>query len=136
VALLVTGCPRAAGSAAVYPPAVPHDVDEEFPGTWKGTVENLSGVLEIGELGEGEYSAHFEDEFETIEFTLLLERTVVENGTALAPSNLSKFRWQDGEGGRGLGWLLVDADGRHLTGSSGYLDATDGHAAWTFTRTP
>lgn len=104
-------------------------------GEWSGDVGEFTGTLVMGELGPLSFFGSFRADDGLTEYVLLLEQSTVESpGGGIVPSNRMKFTWQDGLGGRGHGWLLINRDDTALTGSFGYAKATVGLGNWTLAR--
>lgn len=117
------------------PPATAYEIEPEFTGAWFGEVGGLPGTFEIGELSTGRYFGSFVAEDGDTEYVLLLEQSNVANDLGIdVPSNRALFAWQDGLGGRGKGWLLINRQASALTGAFGYGAATDGLGDWTLVR--
>ena len=118
-----------------YPTAEVYDRDPDFSGEWVGEVGSMPGELQLGLLEPGKYFGSFRSDDGSAEYVLLLEQTMVTSEVGgSAPSNRMTFTWQDGQGGRGLGWLLINREDTALTGSFGYGRATEGLGTWTFIR--
>jgi hypothetical protein len=133
--LALAGCDRQNTGGPGYPSADFYEVGPTFAGEWIGEVGQLPGELSLGELSPGNYFGRFKADAEKTEYALLLEQTMIEApGGGLVPSNRLTFTWQDGLGGRGHGWLLINREDTALTGSFGYAQATDGLGGWTFIR--
>lgn len=129
------GCDRGNTAGPVYPPAEAYEIDPTFAGDWIGDAGSIGGELTIGQLSEGEFFGSFQADDERTQYVLLLEQSMVEQpGGGLVPSNRVTFTWQDGLGGRGHGWLLINREDTALTGSFGYDKATAGLGTWTFIR--
>jgi hypothetical protein len=134
VIALGLACERKPG-AATHPPAEAYDTPSDFAGTWQGEIAGAMGELAIAPLGPGRYRATFVADDQPLRYVMALEQPVVANvaGQAMA-GNLALVTWQDGRGGRGKGWVLVNRENSALTGSYGRDDATDGLGEWTFIR--
>lgn len=134
--LAAGGCDRGDGSALTnYPDPAVYEQDPEFAGEWLGEVAGVSGELDVGDLEPGKYFGNFKADDGSVNYVLLLEQTFVEqeNG-GRAPSNRLLFTWQDGRGGRGNGWLLINREDTAITGKFGYDEAVDGLGDWSFIR--
>ncbi len=114
------------------PPAEAYDVASDFTGQWRGEIDGEVGLLEIKSLGQGRYRGLYEGQNVRIEYVLLLEQDLVPTGQSELPGNRAVFTWQDGHGGRGDGWLLINRADTALTGVSGER-GTPEHQ-WTFIR--
>lgn len=133
--LAVVGCEPRNEPGPVYPTAQAYERDPTFSGEWIGDVGANPGTLALGELGPGSLFGSFKADEGVLEYVLLLEQTMVEAaGGGIVPGNRLTFTWQDGLGGRGHGWLLINRDDSALTGSFGYGKATEGLGTWTFVR--
>jgi len=136
-AALSFGCDRGGEGGAItnYPDPSVYERDPEFAGEWLGEVAGLSGELNIGELEPGKFFGSFKADDGSAEYVLLLEQSFVEQASGgRAPSNRMLFTWQDGRGGRGNGWLLINREDTALTGKFGYDSAVDGLGDWSFIR--
>ena len=126
---------RGGGKVAVYPDALAFDHAPHFVGSWSGTAAGVQGRLTIGELDELRYSGQFEGNGSSVRYILLMDQSLAASEShGAVPSNRVVFTWQDGAGGRGKGWLLINREGTRLTGSSGYVSATEGHGQWALER--
>lgn len=129
------GCKDDGTQAASIPPAEAYDMPSDFSGQWIGEVEGEVGTLTIAPLGTGRYRGLYEGEGVAIEYVLLLEQDLVAVGSSSAstmPGNRATFTWQDGRGGRGEGWLLINREDSALTGAFGERGELD--RPWTFIR--
>ena len=132
-ACAVLGCNpnRGAVSAAPVPPAEVFETTPEFVGRWRGQVEEQEGELRItplsadGSIFRGVYRA------QGLDTQYILKCVRRELGEA--PTNQLTFTWQDGRGGEGTGWLMINRDGTAITGAFGQGGAHDG-GTWTFSR--
>lgn len=133
---LLLACARAATQTQpIYPDAVVYERDPQFVGEWVGEVGAVWGILTLGELEEHRYFGSFVADDGSVEYVLLLEQSLLADPRgALSPSNRVTFTWQDGLGGRGRGWLLINREGTALTGSYGYDNAVEGLGDWTLMR--
>ncbi len=140
---------RAAAAAAVLamaacdkdrppelPPAEVYDAPIVFTGHWRGEVAGIAGELAIDELAPLRFRGLFVASDEPRRYVLnMTQRLAPDPGGAQAPANLIEFRWQDGRGDRGAGWLLVNRDGSALTGSFGRGEGVAaGAGEWTMVR--
>lgn len=97
----------------------------------------MSGMLEISALEAGRYRGVFRAENVEVRYILALEQVTAEAGGRAEDgslTNLVRFTWQDGRGGRGHGWLLINAEDSALTGSHGEGESPAGLGEWTFIR--
>ena len=117
------------------PPADLYSDPVSFVGEWLGEVGGLMGTLEVVELESLRYRGLFRGEDDPIQLVLAMERVQVPGpGETLQPTNQILFTWQDGRGGRGAGWLLINREDTALTGDYGYDPARTGAGSWTFIR--
>jgi len=118
--------------AASIPPAEAYDAPSDFAGVWHGEADGSVGTLTISPLGSGRHRGLYEGEDIEIEYVLLLEQDMVEVGEDSMAGNRSTFTWQDGRGGRGEGWLLINREDSALSGAFGEQGRID--RPWTFIR--
>lgn len=118
------------------PPAEVYDAPPRFEGQWSGAVDDLAGQLEISALGNGIYRGVYRSGSAPVEYILRLEQTMQtdEATEAAQPTNRMTFTWQDGRGGRGVGWLMINRANSALTGEFGEGARHQG-GGWTFRRT-
>lgn len=119
-------------ATASIPPAAAYEAPSNFAGEWIGEVEGQVGTLTITSLGTGRYRGLYEGEDVEIDYVLLLEQDLVAVGSDRMPGNRAVFTWQDGRGGRGEGWLLINREDSALTGAHGDHGMLD--RPWTFIR--
>jgi hypothetical protein len=117
------------------PPAEVYAVPSNFAGEWMGQAGLSNGLLRISELGEGRYRGIYRAEDQPVQLVLAMEQATAEvgNGPPRA-SNLVAFTWQDGRGGRGRGWLLINREDSALIGAFGRGEDTSNNGEWTFIR--
>jgi len=127
VACKVEGMPMAS-----VPPAEAYDLPSDFAGRWRGEVNGQMGTLRIDALGEGRYRGLYDGQEVPIDYVLLLQQDTVTVGQSEMLGNRALFTWQDGHGGRGEGWMLIDREGSALTGESGEQGDLD--RQWAFIR--
>ncbi|TPV95782.1 MAG: hypothetical protein B7733_08150 [Myxococcales bacterium FL481] len=119
----------------VYPEATVYARDPQFVGEWVGEVGGMWGILTLGELEPHRFFGSFVADDASVEYVLMLDQSLVRDDRgAEAPSNRVVFTWQDGQGGRGRGWLLVNREDTALTGAYGYDNAVQGLGEWTLIR--
>lgn len=128
-----TACDKDGDAGPPLPPAEAYDRPADFSGDWIGEVAGTEGTLVIGRLGPSRYRGVYEVDGAPIRYVLALEQTMVDVSGAQVPSNRVVFTWQDGRGGRGEGWLLVNRENTALTGEFGEGDGHTG-GGWTFIR--
>jgi hypothetical protein len=117
------------------PPAEVYAMPSNFEGEWMGEAAASSGLLLISSLGEGRYRGVYRAEDQPMQLVLSIEQIMlpVTNGR-LQPSNLVSFTWQDGRGGRGRGWLLINREDSALMGTFGRGEDDSNNGEWTFIR--
>lgn len=137
----VGGCtPRTATPS--YPPAQGYAVGSDFAGVWVGEVNGIAGELSVQRMGSQRYYGYFRGESKQARYTLALDQQAIADGEEAqaklkgtgTASNLCLFTWQDGHGGRGAGWLLINREDSALTGTFGRNTAHSGVGQWTFIR--
>jgi hypothetical protein len=133
VAATATACDKDGETAPPLPPAEAYDRPSDFSGDWIGEVETTEGTLTITPLGAARYRGVYEVDGAPIRYVLALEQTMLDVSGAPVPSNRVVFTWQDGRGGRGEGWLLINRENTALTGEFGEGAGHTG-GAWTFIR--
>jgi len=129
---LAPGCKDDGTEPSSIPPAAAYETPSDFTGEWIGEVEGQVGTLTISSLGPGRYRGRYEGEDVKVDYVLLLEQDLVPLGSATIPGNRAVFTWQDGEGGRGEGWLLINREDSALTGAFGERGLLE--RPWTFIR--
>lgn len=129
---LAPACKDDGTQASSIPPAAAYDAPSSFAGEWIGEVDGQVGTLTITPLGPARYRGLYEGEDVEIDYVLLLEQDLVPSGSDPMPANRALFTWQDGHGGRGEGWLLVNREDSALTGAFGERGMMD--RPWTFIR--
>ena len=118
-ALALTAC-KTAGERAdpSVPTAEAYDNASDFAGEWVGESDAVLGDLKVKALGAGRYYGQFVGDDGQTRFVLNMQQLVVppaRGGDPIA-GNLVRFTWQDGRGGRGDGWLLINPEDSALTG--------------------
>ena len=127
-----TACPNHEGEATHPPPEV-YGETTDFSGEWRGEVGDITGMLKIEKMDANRYYANFRGADRPVRYILSLDQIPGElAGDGTAPSNLCVFTWQDGRGGRGEGWLLINRERSALTGTFGRGEGTTGMGVWTF----
>lgn len=108
----------------VTPPAgeVYPEGASDFTGEWVGESAGIFGTLSIQRLASDRYYGRFVSEDGLIRFVCNLRqiRATPPEGGAMLPSNLVTFQWQDGRGGRGGGYVLINRESSALTGEIRY----------------
>ena len=131
----LAACARSQDTTSEIPEAVSYGTAPKFDGEWVGEVGGMPGVLDVGDLGSGRSYAAFRGDDGLTEYVLLMEQTQVSTiGGAQVASNRMVYTWQDGQGARGRGWLLINREETALAGGFGLGDALDGHGDWSFIR--
>jgi hypothetical protein len=132
---VLTQCGAPAVSTSTVPEATSFETPPEFAGQWIGEIGTLPGVFVVGELGAGKYYGSFRADVGLREYVLLMEQTSLETvGGGSVASNRTLFTWQDGQGARGRGWLLINPEETALSGSFGMADSYEGEGEWSFIR--
>lgn len=130
--VLAPGCKNDGTQASTNPPAEAYDTPSDFAGQWLGEVEGQVGTLTITPLGPGRYRGIYEGDDVKVEYVLLLEQDLLPLAGATVAGNRALFTWQDGRGGRGEGWLLINREDSALTGAFGERGLLE--RPWTFIR--
>ena len=114
-------------TAEVYP-----DGASDFTGAWVGESAGVFGSLEVERLDPDRYYGRFTSQDGLVRFVCNMRQVQVapEPGGAMTPGNLVVFTWQDGRGGRGQGWVLINRENSALSGEIRH----GGAAAWDFVR--
>jgi hypothetical protein len=117
-----------APQAEVYP-----EGPSDFSGMWVGESAGVFGTLTIDRLAADRYYAKFVSEDGLTRYVCNMRQVTATPaaGGAMSPGNLGVFSWQDGRGGRGQGWVLINRESSALSGEIRY----GGLAAWDFVRT-
>jgi len=116
---LVACHPAAEGSVdPSVPAAEAYGRPSNFVGEWVGESNAALGALKVNDLGPGRYYGQFIGDDGTTRLVLNMQQAMVasEHGGAAIPGNLARFTWQDGRGGRGDGWVLINPEDSALTG--------------------
>ena len=129
---LVPACKPGTAPPVSIPPAAAYDAPSDFQGQWLGEVEGEVGTLSITPLGPGRYRGLYEAEAVEIRYVLSMTQDMMPVGEQSIAANRATFTWQDGHGGRGEGWLLINREDSALTGAFGERGELD--RAWTFIR--
>lgn len=141
VALLLAlagGCERSgAGGEAVDisapRPEVYPEGASDFTGEWVGESAGVFGTLSVQRLANDRYYGRFTSEDGLTRFVCNLrqDKATPEAGGEMQPGNLVRFTWQDGRGGRGDGWMLINRENSALSGEIRF----GGLGTWDFVRT-
>lgn len=129
---LAPGCKDDGTQASSIPPAEAYDTPSRFEGEWIGEVDGQVGTLTVTPLGPGRYRGLYDGEDVAIDYVLLLEQDLVPTHGTTVAGNRALFTWQDGHGGRGEGWLLINREDSALTGAFGERGLLE--RPWTFIR--
>jgi hypothetical protein len=114
------------------PDAEVYDRGSDFAGAWVGKSNGILGTLEVKPLGPGRYYGKFTSDDRLTRFVVNMQQPLVAARTGdQLPGNLVKFTWQDGRGGKGQGWVLINPGDSALTGE---IRAGGEVGAWTFVR--
>ena len=124
------------GGAAAIPPAEAYERPSDFKGEWLGESAGRLGTLMIEGLGGARYYGRFESEDKALAYVAnMQQRSATPAGEdAPVPANLMTFTWQDGRGGRGEGWLLINREDSALSGVIYFGEGQGRSAALTFIR--
>ena len=100
------------------PVAEAYERPSSFVGEWVGESNAALGALKVKSLGPGRYYGQFVGDDGTTRLVLNMKQAIVapEKGGEAIPGNLVSFTWQDGRGGRGNGWVLINPEDSALTG--------------------
>ncbi|MCY1063102.1 hypothetical protein [Nannocystis sp. SCPEA4] len=135
---LAGGCERSGSSGEAVDitaprPEVYPEGASDFTGEWVGESAGIFGTLSIQRLASDRYYGRFTSEDGLTRFVINLrqDRATPVAGGAMEPGNLVRFTWQDGRGGRGEGWVLINRENSALSGEIRY----GGLGAWDFVRT-
>lgn len=115
---LVACKPVAAGGGSSAPMAEAYDKPSDFAGEWVGESNGVLGALKIRSLGPGRYYGQFAGDDGQTRFVCNMQQPLVAPVEDAEPllGNLVRFTWQDGRGGRGDGWVLINPEDSALTG--------------------
>ena len=93
----------------------------------------MLGTLEVRSLGPGRYYGKFTSDDKLTRFVVNMKQPLValNDSTTQLPGNLVEFTWQDGRGGKGAGWVLINPGDSALTGE---IHAGGEAGPWTFVR--
>lgn len=132
--LWATACVEGTGHSSL-PPGEAYGVPSNFEGEWMGEVAASSGTLRIDRLADGQYRGVYRAEDLPVMLVLAMEQPAAAAPDGrLGPSNLVSFTWQDGRGGRGKGWLLINREDSALMGAFGRGEDHSNGGEWTFIR--
>ncbi len=99
------------------PVAEVYDNPSDFAGEWVGESNTVLGTLKVRSLGAGRYYGQFAGDDGQTRFVINFQQVLVTPSVGVpALGNLARFTWQDGRGGRGDGWVLINPEDSALTG--------------------
>lgn len=143
VAVWLLGCP-ANDAGPTFPEPEVYATPSNFEGEWIGEVAGLPGTLKISALGGGRYYGLFRADDGSLQYSLKMNHIMADEASLQGegsgseeprPTNLVEFAWQDGRGGQGMGWVLINREDSALTGAFGRGENnTEGLGEWTFIR--
>ena len=116
---VVAACkPVQTGGGSSAPMAEAYGEPSDFAGEWVGESNGVLGALKIKSLGPGRYYGQFAGDDGQTRFVINMQQPLVSpvGGGDLLLGNLVRFTWQDGRGGRGDGWVLINPEDSALTG--------------------
>ncbi|HRI09316.1 MAG TPA: hypothetical protein PKW35_15955 [Nannocystaceae bacterium] len=139
LALALAACRTASGGGAgavTTPPAEAYERASDFKGEWLGESAGSFGILKISSLGTLRYYGSFESEDGALRYVAnMQQRTALPPGDDRpAAANLLTFTWQDGRGGLGQGWVLINKEDSALTGVIYFGEGAANSAALSFVR--
>lgn len=133
LAVALVACKPANGGPVdpSLPSAEVYDHGSDFAGAWVGESNGVLGTLEVRSLGPGRYYGKFTSDDKLTRFVVNMKQALVARDALQIPANLVQFTWQDGRGGQGAGWVLINpAD----TALAGEIHAGGESGQWTFVR--
>ncbi len=130
--LWVACAPQNVESTLLAPPPERYDASPDFSGAWVGELAGIAGTLDVRGLGTGRYYGAFASDDRSSKYVLNMRQTFMQEGAVL--SNRVLFEWQDGRGGHGHGWMLVNREDSALTGAFGFGVQSENAGALTFIR--
>jgi len=134
-ALALVACKTASGGTVDPSHPVPeaYDRGSNFAGAWVGESNHVLGTLEVRSLGPGRYYGKFTSDDKLTKFVCNMKQPLVTlaDNTSQLPGNLVEFTWQDGRGGQGAGWVLINPADSALAGE---IQAGGESGPWTFVR--
>jgi hypothetical protein len=124
------------GAAAGGPVAESYELPSNFKGEWLGESAGRLGILTIEALGERRYYGRFESEDGATKYVANMQQAAATRPGDEVPSaaNLLTFSWQDGRGGLGDGWLLINREDSALTGVIYFGERQTNSAGMSFVR--
>lgn len=135
VALALVACKTPSGETTdpTAPVAEAYDRGSDFAGAWVGESNGVLGLLEVRSLGPGRYYGKFTSDDNLTRFVVNMRQPLVavRDAAAPLPGNLVQFTWQDGRGGKGQGWVLINPGDSALAGE---IHAGGESGPWTFVR--
>lgn len=134
LALVATGCPGAP-LEPTHPPAEAYGEPADFSGEWIGEIGDVEGTMRVDALAPGSYYGYFKGEDRPVRYIVSMKQLPdASNASGEATANLCTFTWQDGRGGQGSGWVLINREDSALTGTFGRGRESTGMGVWTFIR--
>lgn len=125
VAIATTGC-RVGASGGGVDPSTPvaeaYAKASDFAGEWVGESNGVLGALAVKSLsmkdtvGPRRYYGKFVGDDGVTSFVINMQQPLVTVGEQGIAGNLARFTWQDGRGGQGDGWVLINPEDSALTG--------------------
>jgi len=118
------------------PMAEAYEEPSDFKGEWLGESAGSLGILKIEALGGGRYYGRFESEDGATKYVANMQQAAATRGgdEEPTPANLLTFSWQDGRGGLGEGWLLINREDSALTGVIYFGERQANSAGMSFVR--
>ncbi len=118
LAVLGLACQPSEIDETRIPQAEAYENPSQFAGEWVGESNAVLGSLKINALGLGRYYGQFIGDDQLTRFVLNLQQPLAARvaGADEIPGNLATFTWQDGRGGKGDGWVLINPEDSALTG--------------------
>jgi hypothetical protein len=117
--IVLAACKPEAGAVdPSSPTAEAYDKPSDFAGEWVGESNAVLGGLKVKSLGVGRYYGQFVGDDGLTRFVINMQQPLVSalGGGEPLLGNLARFTWQDGRGGRGDGWVLINPEDSALTG--------------------
>lgn len=118
-ALALAACKTVGSDAGPSAPAAEaYDKASNFAGEWVGESDAMLGSLKVRTLGAARYYGQFTGDDGQTRYVINMQQSMAtpSRGGEPIPGNLVQFTWQDGRGGRGEGWMLINPEDSALTG--------------------
>jgi len=122
VAIAAMACRVGASGGAdpSLPVAEAYAKASDFAGVWVGESNGVLGALKVKSLGSGDSGTRYYGQFlgddGVTRFVINMQQPLVTVGALGVAGNLARFTWQDGRGGQGDGWVLINPEDSALTG--------------------